>query len=144
MFVTRSIDKFSCRTSTRGNIIRNGVFEDIFWGPWPWPQRSSRWPWPQVLKNCPVLGSRTALFFELLKFCWSPEKNVWTPFFLEFAWKVCLKNFFFWEKKFFKTVNFLWRTLAPVSLASKGSVLGRPVLGLEPYVLDSTSDYYSG
>ena len=29
---------------------------------------------PQVLKNCPVLGSRTALFFELLKFCGALEK----------------------------------------------------------------------
>ena len=29
---------------------------------------------PQVLENCPVLGSRTALFFEPLKFCWiTPE-----------------------------------------------------------------------
>ena len=25
---------------------------------------------PQVLENCSVLGSRTALFFEPLKFCW--------------------------------------------------------------------------
>ena len=25
---------------------------------------------PQVLKNCPVLGSRTSLVFELLKVCW--------------------------------------------------------------------------
>ena len=30
---------------------------------------------PQVLENWPVLGSRTALFFELLKFCRSPEKK---------------------------------------------------------------------
>ena len=29
---------------------------------------------PQVLENCPVLGSRTAVFFELLKFWRSPEK----------------------------------------------------------------------
>ena len=29
---------------------------------------------PQVLENCPVLGSMTALFFEQLKFCWKmPE-----------------------------------------------------------------------
>ena len=29
---------------------------------------------PQVLENCPVLGSRTELFFELLKLCWKrPE-----------------------------------------------------------------------
>ena len=29
---------------------------------------------PQVLENWPVLGSRTALFFELLKFCVALEK----------------------------------------------------------------------
>ena len=29
---------------------------------------------PQVLKDWPVLGSRTALFFELLKFCEALEK----------------------------------------------------------------------
>ena len=29
---------------------------------------------PQVLKNWPVLGLRTALFFELLKFCVALEK----------------------------------------------------------------------
>ena len=27
------------------------------------------------LEKCPVLGSRTTVFFELLKFCSSPEKN---------------------------------------------------------------------
>ena len=31
---------------------------------------------PQVLENCPVLGSRTTLFFEPLKFCWkTPETS---------------------------------------------------------------------
>ena len=31
---------------------------------------------PQVLENCPVLGSRTALFFKQLKFCWkAPETS---------------------------------------------------------------------
>ena len=30
---------------------------------------------PQVLEDCPVLGLRTALIFELLKFCRWPEKN---------------------------------------------------------------------
>ena len=29
---------------------------------------------PQVLENGPVLGSKTAVFFELLKFCRLPEK----------------------------------------------------------------------
>ena len=31
---------------------------------------------PQVLENCPVFGSRTALFLEPLKFCWkTPETS---------------------------------------------------------------------
>ena len=30
---------------------------------------------PQVLENCPVLGLRTTLFFEWLKFCRSAEKK---------------------------------------------------------------------
>ena len=31
---------------------------------------------PQVLENCPVLGSRTALFFEQIKFRWkTPETS---------------------------------------------------------------------
>ena len=92
---------------------------------------------PQVLENCPVLGSRTALFLESLKFCGCHEK--------------------IFEDLFF------WRTLAPVSfvlglglkqscpwpregLSSEGllfasashflCVLG---LGLKPCVLNSTS-----
>ena len=36
---------------------------------------------PQVLVNCPVLGSRTALFFELLQFCRSVKKIVEDLFF---------------------------------------------------------------
>ena len=96
---------------------------------------------PQFLENWPVLGSRTALFFELLKVCGAPEKFFEKRFFLEIARKIFLKTFFF----------FL-RALALVSLASRGSVLGRAVLGLglrffcvlvlglEPCVLDSTSD----
>ena len=66
---------------------------------------------PLVLENCPVLGSRTALFFESLKFCRSPEKKILKTFF----WGERLKNSF--EDLLF------WRTIAPVSL-----VLG---LGLE-------------
>ena len=40
---------------------------------------------PQVLKNWPVLGSRTALFFELLKFCGALEKFFGKRFFMEIA-----------------------------------------------------------
>ena len=37
---------------------------------------------PQVLKNWPVLGLRTALFFDLLKFCGAPEKFFGKRFFV--------------------------------------------------------------
>ena len=67
----------------------------------------------QFLENCPVLGSRTAVFFELLKFCRSPEKNFSRPFCFGKRLKKILKTFFL-------------RTLAPLSLASS-----IPVLGLE-------------
>ena len=72
---------------------------------------------PQVLENCSVLGSRTALFFELLKFCRLPEKNFKRCLLLENARKTFLKPFFIWrspEKKF-EDLFFL-RTLALVSL----------------------------
>ena len=89
---------------------------------------------PQVLENCPVLGSRTELFFEWLKFCRSAEKCFSRPFFFEDR-----------QKKNFKTF-FLRKTLAFVSLASSIPVLGLVLgffcvldLGLEPCVLDSTS-----
>ena len=40
---------------------------------------------PQVLENWPVLGSRTAVFFELLKFCVALEKFFRKRFFVEIA-----------------------------------------------------------
>ena len=70
---------------------------------------------PQVLENCPVLGSKTAIFFELLKFCRSPEKN-FDDLFLEIAGKIVVKTFFLREH------------LPLVSLALASSI---PVLGLE-------------
>ena len=102
-----------------------------------WSPRGRSWPRgqilkslalasrPQVLKNWPVLGSRTALFFELLKFRGALEKFFGKRFFVEIAWKIFVKTFFFFEiawKIFVKTF-FFWRALALVSL-----VLG---LGLE-------------
>ena len=36
---------------------------------------------PQVLENCPVLSSRTAVFFALFKFCGAPEKFFGNVFF---------------------------------------------------------------
>ena len=38
---------------------------------------------PQVLENWPVLGSRTALFFGMLKFCGALEKVFGKRFFVE-------------------------------------------------------------
>ena len=66
---------------------------------------------PQVLENWPVLGSRTALFFELLKFCGALEKFFGKRFFVEIF-------FFFGEHL----------RLCPWSLALASSI---PVLGLE-------------
>ena len=71
---------------------------------------------PQVLKNWPVLGSRAALSFELLKFCGALEKFFGKRFFRGDR----LKNFC--EDLFF----FFWRALTLVSLASS-----IPVLSLE-------------
>ena len=98
-----------------------GVLEGTFWSPWPWPQ---------VLENWPVLGSRTALFFELLKFCRSPEKKI-----LEgvFYWKTPEK--FFWRLFWDRLKKNFWRPLflvehlrlCPWSLALVSSI---PVLGL--------------
>ena len=76
-------------------------------------------------RNCLVLGSRTALLFELLKVCWAPEKILRKRFFLMITWKLFWRLFFFfffWErlKKFSEDLSF-WRALALVFL----------VLGLE-------------
>ena len=40
---------------------------------------------PQVLENWPVLGSRTALFFGMLKFCGALEKFFGKRFLVEIA-----------------------------------------------------------
>ena len=71
---------------------------------------------PQVLENWPVLGSRTAVFFGMLKFCGALETFFGKRFFVEIAWKIFMKTFFFGEHL----------CLCPWSLASS-----IPVLGLE-------------
>ena len=74
---------------------------------------------PQVLENYPVFGSRTALFFESLKFCWkAPEtlQKICEHLFLFSSSGNRLKKFFedlFFEiarKKFLKTIFFLENT----------------------------------
>ena len=94
--------------------------------------RLQRWsPWghilkflaskPQVLKNCPVLGSRRALFFKSFKFCRSPEKIFCRPCFSEIT-----KNFF--EDLFFEIA---WKTFLKTLLFF--SFENRCVRGLEHY-----------
>ena len=77
----------------------------------PWPQRSSLWPWLKA-SNPQKLPSTVVSIFQLLEFCSSPEKkNLKTLIFGNH-----LKNYF--------EDLFSWRTLAPVSLASRKSGLG--------------------
>ena len=77
---------------------------------------------PQVLENCPVLGSRTALFFEPLKFCRKEPKTaqkIFEDLFLFSSSGNCLNKFFedlflrLLEKIFWKTF-FLENTCACV------------------------------
>ena len=87
---------------------------------------------PQVLENWPVLGSRTALFFELLKFCGALEKFFGKRVFVEIARKIFVKTFFFFLKNFCEDLFFFFLEstlrLCPWSLALASSI---PVLGLE-------------
>ena len=131
---------------------------------------------PQILENWPVLGSRTALFFELLKFCEALEKFFGKRFVVEIARKIFVETFFFFDFFFEDRLkNFCdfgeHLHLCPWSLASSIPVLGLKSvcprkgcpwpwprfffvslalasvffcvlgLGLEPYVLDSTSAF---
>ena len=64
-----------CKPHTRGGVLEDvlgleDVLEDTFSSPWPWPRTLKSLALasnPQILENCPVLGSRTALFFVALK-----------------------------------------------------------------------------
>ena len=86
---------------------------------------------PQVLENCPVLDSRTALVFEQLKFCWkTPEtmRKICKDLFLLSSSRDRLKKNFenlFRLKNIFEDLFFGEHLrLCPCSLASRGSVLG--------------------
>ena len=94
-------------------FYRGGVLEDVL-GPGRVLEDTFSSPWPQVLENCLVFGSRTALFFEWLKFCRSAEKRFSRPFFLEIDGKKFLRPFFLGK----------YLHLCPWSLASSIPVLG--------------------
>ena len=138
-------------TSTSPTSTRESVCER--WSPqgFSWPQEpifKSLASKLQVLENCPVLGSRIALFFESLKFVGKhqkPRRKFAKTFFVFLFWKspekIVRRSFFLLEiarKKFLK-IFFFWNTCACVLgswpraflfLASRGSVLERAVLGL--------------
>ena len=87
----------------------------------------------QVLENWPVLGLRTAVFFELLKFCGALEKFFWKAFFSGDRLKNFCEDLFFGNrlKKFCEDLFFFFGEhlrLCPWSLALASSI---PVLGLE-------------
>ena len=74
---------------------------------------------PQVLENCLVLGSRTALLIVSLKSYWKTadtSRKRCEDFFVFLNWRS--------PEIFLKTFMFVWRTLVPVSLALSISVLG--------------------
>ena len=125
---------------------------------------------PQVLENWPVLGSRTALFFGMLKFCGALEKLFGKRFLVEIAWKIFVKTFFFsfgdrlknfCEELFFfsgEHLRFVSLVLGlglenscpwprerlsseRLSLALASDFFCVLGLGLEPCVLDSTSGW---
>ena len=83
--------------------------------------------------------ARTALFFGKLKFCGAVEKFFGKRFFVEIAWKIFVKTFFFFFfffgdrlKNFCEDLFFFFLestcALCPWSLALASSI---PVLGLE-------------
>ena len=89
---------------------------------------------PQVLENCPVLGSRTALFLKPLKFCWKMPKtfrkiceDLFCIPLLEITWKKILKTFFFGEH--LRLWPWFLASSIPV-LGLKRSVFGTAVIGL--------------
>ena len=89
--------------AARGRGKKNIIFEFLCFDLQRWSPRGRPWPRgrprghilkslalalasrPQVLENWPVLGSRTAVFFELLKFCGAVEKFFRKRFFVEIA-----------------------------------------------------------
>ena len=88
---------------------------------------------PQILENWPVLGSRTALFFELLKFCEALEKFFGKRFVVEITRKIFVETFFFFffffEDRLKNFCDFGEHLhLCPWSLALASSI---PVLGIK-------------
>ena len=123
--ITLYISDFCCRHqrwSPRGQILKSLALASKV------KSLASR---PQVLENWPVFGSRTALFFELLKFCGALEKFFGKRFFCAYRLKNFCEDLFFFLESTCACVLGPWPwPRAFLSLASRVSVLGKAVLGL--------------
>ena len=110
---------------------QSGVLEDTFWSPWPWPRGSSFWPWPRSLKSSKIgLSSARGQHHFLNRWIFVGKRgilaeNLQKPFSFGGRLKKILKTFFFGEH-----LRLCSWPRAFLSLASRGSVLGRAVLGL--------------
>ena len=137
-----------------GSEVLEDVLEKTFWSPWPWSRRSSPWPWPQTLKSSKfaLSSARGQHYFWVVESLLNAKNFFCRPIFFGDRVKKKFEDIFFENT----CVCFLgpWPWLrAYLSLASRGSVLGRAVLGLglgffcvfglglgfEPCVFDSTS-----
>ena len=114
---------------------------------------------PQVLENWPVLGSSTAVFFELLKFCGALEKFFGKTVFCEDRLKNFCEDLFFFRRALALVSLVLGLSLEhscpwpreclsskrlSLALASDFFCVLGLGLGLEPCVLDSTSGHAIG
>ena len=106
---------------------------------------------PQVLENCPVLGTRIALVFLPLKFCWkAPEapQKIFKELFLFSSsgdrLKKILETFsfdFLFLENTCRMCPWSWPR-EDMSLALASEFFCVHGLGLEPCVLESTSGFY--
>ena len=96
LIVPKMVVFFVINSSANFRLVKNGNYQR--WSPRgrPWPRGRPRGQIlkslalalasrPQVLENWPVLGSRTALFFGMLKFCGGLEKFFGKRFLVEIA-----------------------------------------------------------
>ena len=130
----------------RSILTRGGVLEDRFWSPWPRSLKSSkitlssagelhyflnRWNFVGKRQKPRRKFAKTFLCFPQVKIAW--KKNFTHLFRLK---KIFEDLFLRLLENFFKDLFFGEHLrLYPWALASRGYVLG-----LEPFVLDSTSD----
>ena len=141
-----------------------------------WSPRGRPWPRghilkslaskPQVLENCPVLGSRTALFLKPLKFRWKTletlwkickdlflvsssrdrlNKNFWKPFFFFFFENTCVYVLGPWPREGLSLASNVSLALACASLMSSTPPLQINIefsIYLFPFFFHQTKSHY--